>query len=181
MKNIKKVCSASNYFEHFFLLLFLLSVVVIQFLNFNSLFGVPVHIMSSAVELKIWAITAGLKKYKWIIKKKGKNLDHIVIIGKTKWNTIEVLINFWFKALSDSYINYDKFGSLNNVLMCYNEMKEKIKNPKNVVEYILFVLIFAQQRKVFFECTNFRATATQVFFARINLRACQFFLNLIKK
>ena len=148
MKNIKKVCSASNYFEHFFLLLFLLSVVVIQFLNFNSLFGVPIH-MSSAVELKIWTITAGLKKYKWIIKKKGKNLDHIVIIGKTKLNTIEVLINFWFKALSDSYINYDEFGSLNNVLKEYNEMKEKIKNPKNVVEYLI--------------CTNFRAAKESFF------------------
>ena len=37
------------------------------------------------------------------------------------------------KALIGSYINYDKFVSVNNVLRKYNKMKE-IKNPENVVE-----------------------------------------------
>ena len=45
---------------------FLLSVVVFQ------LVGVPVGITRSAVELKLCAITAGIKKYKSIIEKKGK-------------------------------------------------------------------------------------------------------------
>ena len=51
---------------------------------------------------------------------------------KTKLNSIEVLI---FKALIDSYINHDKFISVNNVLRGYNEMKEEIKNPAISVEY----------------------------------------------
>ena len=45
------------------------------------------------------------------------------------------------KALSGSYINHDEFASVNasvnNVLRDYNEMKEEIKNPENVVEYTL--------------------------------------------
>ena len=45
----------------------------------------------------------------------------------TKLNTIEVLIS---KALSGSYINNDKFVSVNNVLREFNEMKEEIKNPQ---------------------------------------------------
>ena len=37
----------------------------------------------------------------------------IVLLGKTKSDTIEALIS---KALIDSYINNDGFGSVNNVL-----------------------------------------------------------------
>ena len=55
--------------------------------------------------IKIFAITAGIKKYKSIIKKK-KNHDKIVLLEKDKLNTIEVLIS---KALIDSYISHDKF------------------------------------------------------------------------
>ena len=61
--------------------------------------------MSSAVVIKIFAITAGIKKYKSIIKKK-KNRDKIVLLEKDKLNTIEVLIS---KTLIDSYISHDKF------------------------------------------------------------------------
>ena len=37
---------------------------------FASLLGIPIGIMSSAVRLKICAITEGIKKYKSIIKEK---------------------------------------------------------------------------------------------------------------
>ena len=39
------------------------------------------------------------------------------------------------KALNDSYINYDEFVSINNMLREYNEMKEEIKYSENGVEY----------------------------------------------
>ena len=51
-----------------------------------------------------------------------------MLLAKTKLNAIEVLIS---KALIDSYINHDKFVSVNNVLRAYNEIKEEIKNPEN--------------------------------------------------
>ena len=49
-----------------------------------------------------------------------------MLLAKTKLNTI-VLIS---KALIDSYINHDKFVSVNNVLRKYNAMKEEIKYPE---------------------------------------------------
>ena len=55
--------------------------------------------MSSAIGLKIYAITAGIKKHKLIIKKKKKKHDEIVLLTKSKLNTIKVLI---FKALTDA-------------------------------------------------------------------------------
>ena len=69
-------------------------------------------------------MTAGIKKYKSIIKKKKKKYDKIVLLGQDKLNAIEVLIP---KTLINSYISHDEFGSVNNVLREYNEIKEEIK------------------------------------------------------
>ena len=55
-----------------------------------------------------------------------------MLLAKTKLNTIKVLIS---KRFIESYINHDKFVSVNNMLREYNEMKKEIKNPKNAVEY----------------------------------------------
>ena len=66
-KKHNNICSALNYFESF-LFLFLVSVVLFQFLQFASLAGVSVGIASSAAEINICSITAGIKKYKSIIK-----------------------------------------------------------------------------------------------------------------
>ena len=65
---------------------------------FASFLGIPIGIMSSAIGLKICAVTARIKRYKSIIKKKKKD-DKIVLLPKAKWNSIEVLIS---KALIDS-------------------------------------------------------------------------------
>ena len=72
--------------------------------TFASLFGIPKGIVSAAVGLKICAITSGIKKYKFIIKKKRKKHDEIVLLANTKLNTIEVLIS---RALIDAYISHD--------------------------------------------------------------------------
>ena len=93
---------------------------------FASLVWVPVGVTSSAVGLKICAITAGIKKYKSIIKENKNKNDKIALLQKTKWDTVEVLIS---KALIDSHISYVEFVSTNNVLREYYDMKEEIKIP----------------------------------------------------
>ena len=94
---------------------------------FASLIGILIGITSSAIGLKICAITAGIKKYKSIIKKKKKKHDKIVLLAKSKLNRIEVLIS---KALIDLNISRDEFVLINNVLKEYNKIKEEIKNLK---------------------------------------------------
>ena len=128
----KKMCRVLNYFKHF---LFFISVVSgVSISAFASLAGIPVGIGSSAVGLKICGITAGIKKYKLIIKKKRQKNDKIVLPGKAKLDTIDVLIS---KALIDSCISQDEFVSVNNLLREYSEMKEEIKNPQNAVDYAI--------------------------------------------
>ena len=82
-------------------------------------------LISPAVVLKVCAITAGIKKYKSIIKWKKKKHDEIVLLEKAKLNAIEVLIS---KSLIDSFMAHGEFVSVNNALREYNELKEEIKN-----------------------------------------------------
>ena len=61
---------------------------------FALLVGIPIGITSCALRLKICAITAGIKNYKSIIKKKKrKKYNKMVLLAKTKLNSIEVLIS----------------------------------------------------------------------------------------
>ena len=71
---------------------------------FTSLAGIPIGFISSAIRLKICAITAGIKKCKSIIKKKKKKHDKIVLLAKSKLNSIELLIS---KDLVDSNISHE--------------------------------------------------------------------------
>ena len=81
---------------------------------FVSLVGVAVGIASFAVGIKICAITAVIKKYKLIIKKKRKKHDKIALLGKANLENIEVLIVS--KTLIDLNSSHDKFVPVNNVL-----------------------------------------------------------------
>ena len=91
-KKHKKVCTTLNYIEHFPILASKITGYI-SVSDFTSLFGIHMRITSSAIGLKICAITAGIKKYQPIIKKKKKKHDKVVLLAKPKWNRIEVLIN----------------------------------------------------------------------------------------
>ena len=91
------------------------------------MFGIPIGITSSAMGLKIRVITSEIKKYKSIFKKKKIKHGKIVLLAKSKLNSIEVLIS---KVLIDPVISHDEFILINNVLKEYNEIKEEIKNLK---------------------------------------------------
>ena len=66
-----------------------------------------------------------------IIKKKKKKHVKIVLPGKDKLNTIEVIFS---KTLINSDISHDEFVSENNVLRGYTETKEEIKNYETSVK-----------------------------------------------
>ena len=98
-----------------------------------SLVCVPAGIAKSAVGLNIWVIIPRIKKYQLIFKRKKKKHDKIVLLGKDKLNSIEVLIS---NTLIDSYVSHDEFVSVSKVLREYYEMKEGIKYPETFVVYI---------------------------------------------
>ena len=73
---------------------------------FSSLLAIPIRINSFAIWWNICAITAGIKDYKSIIKKKRKKYVKIVLSAKSKLDNIEVLI---VRILIDSTITHNEF------------------------------------------------------------------------
>ena len=126
-KKHKKFWGVLNYIDH---LLIVISTITgcVSISGFTSLSGIPIAITSSAIGLKICAITAGTKRSKSITKKEKKKHDQIVLLAKSKLNSAEVLIS---KALIDSNINHDKLVLIDNVMKEFYDMKEEIKNSNN--------------------------------------------------
>ena len=78
--------------------------------------GIHIVITISAIELKICIITAGIKKYKSIIKKEKKKHDKIVLLAKSKLYIREFLTS---KAL------VDEFALTNDMLKEFYHLKEE--------------------------------------------------------
>ena len=91
-------------------LFYVLQLLCVSVSAFSFLVCIPIGITSSTIRSKICVITAGIKSYGSIIKKKkhGK----IVVLAKSKLNNVEVLI---CKALIDSSISHDEFIPINNM------------------------------------------------------------------
>ena len=88
----EKVYTTLNCNEH---LIILASIVTgcISISAFASLLGIPIGLTSSAIGLKICALTARIKKHKSKIKKRKKKHDKIVLLAKSKLYSIRVLIS----------------------------------------------------------------------------------------
>ena len=121
-KKHKNVCRVLNYIYHLLILMSTLTGCVL-ISAFASLICVFIGITSSAVGFKICAITAGIKKYKSIIKKK-KERDEIVLLAKSRLKSIEVLISI---TKIDSVISHVEFFLINIVWKEFNDIKLEIK------------------------------------------------------
>ena len=86
-KKYKKVCTTLNYIENVLILASRIPGSIL-FSTFVSLVGIPIWITSSAIGLRTCAITAEIKKYKSMIKKKKKKQDKIVLSANTKSSSI---------------------------------------------------------------------------------------------
>ena len=96
-------------------------VVVFQFTHLLHQLCVTVGITNTSVEKKLCNHCRD-QKVSVSYKIKQKKHEKIDLLGKDKLNIIEVSIS---KALIDSYISYDEFVSVNNVLRQYNQMEEE--------------------------------------------------------
>ena len=123
-KKHKKVFKVLNYIEH--------SLVIISAITgrasisaFASLVGILIGITTLVIGLKICVIVARIKNCKSRNRKNKRNRDKIVLLAKSKLNSIEVLI------YKDSNIIHDEFVLINNLLKEFYDMKEEIKNSNN--------------------------------------------------
>ena len=126
-KKHEKVYRVLIYIDHSLIVISTISGCV-SISAFASLFGISIGITSSVIELKVCAITAGIKKCKSMIKKRKKKHDKMILLGKSKLSSIEVLVSL---TLIDSNIIHDKLILINNVLKEFYDTKEEIKTSNN--------------------------------------------------
>ena len=118
LKSTKNVCTNLNHTEHF-LISASTFTQCISISAFTSLISIPVGIMSSAIGLKICAITAGIKRYKSIIKKKKKKHDKMLLLAKSKLNRISFSF-YLFHFISKKSTSIDLKKSVQNAIIISN-------------------------------------------------------------
>ena len=72
-KKQEKVFTTLNDIKHFLILAFTVTGCF-SISDFTFLIGIPIGIISSAIELQIFAIAAGIKKYKSKTRKRQRNI-----------------------------------------------------------------------------------------------------------
>ena len=94
-------------------------------ISFTSIIGAPVGIASASFNL-IFSLTTGIiKKLLNITRNKKKKHDEILMLAKSKLNSIETLIS---QALIDIEISHDEFITILNEKDKYEKMKDDLRS-----------------------------------------------------
>ena len=90
-----------------------------------SVVGAPVGIASASFTL-IFSLTTGIvKKLLNITRNKKKKHDKILMLAKSKLNSIETLVS---QALIDMEISHEEFNAIIREKQKYERMKENVRN-----------------------------------------------------
>ena len=122
-KNLSKYNAS---FEYFHKSLIVLSVLtgIISIASFATVIGGPVGIMSASCSL-IFSITTGfVKKFLKTIRNKKKKHNKIVMLARSKLNSIESKIS---EALINNEISHEDVMTILNEEKKYRELKESIR------------------------------------------------------
>ena len=118
----KKLNKYIAIFDYIYKILIVLSATTggISIISFTSTIGVPVGIVSASFTL-IFSITTGIiKKLLTTAIKKKKKHDQILMLAKSKYNSIETLIS---EVLNDINISHKEFMTILNEKDKYEKMK----------------------------------------------------------
>ena len=136
--NQKKSCSKklSKYvavFDYIDQVLIVLSAESggVSIISFTSIVGAPVGIASASLTL-IFSLTTGIvKKLLNITRKKKKKHDKILMLAKSKLNSIETLIS---QALIDMEISHEEFITILKEKDKYEKMKKNLRSESEKYE-----------------------------------------------
>ena len=92
---------------------------------FTSIVGAPVGIASASLTLFFSLTTGIVKKLLNITRNKKKKHDKILMLAKSKLNSIETLIS---QALIDMDISHEKFVTILKEKDKYEKMKENLRS-----------------------------------------------------
>ena len=100
-------------------------LVEYQLFHLSSIIGVPAGIASASFTL-IFSLTSGIiKKLLSTTKKKKKMHDQILMLAKSKFNSIETLIS---QVLNVTEISHEEFITIFKEKDRYGKMKENMRD-----------------------------------------------------
>ena len=123
----KKLSKYVTEFDYIDKILIILSATTggVSIFSFTSVIGAPARIASASFTL-IFSITTGIvKKLLNITRNKKKKHDKILMLAKSKFNSIETLIS---QALNDMEISHEEFITIFKEKDRYEKMKKNIKD-----------------------------------------------------
>ena len=122
-KNLSKYISSLDYFDKSLYVLSILSGSI-SITSFASVIGVPAGIIGASCSFT-FSITSGfVKRFLKTIRNKKKKHNKIVMLARSKLNSIESKIS---KALMDNEISHEDFETIINEEKKYRELKESIR------------------------------------------------------
>ena len=122
-KNISKYIAPLDYSDKSLNVLSMLSGSI-SITSFASVIGVPAGIIGASCSFT-FSITSGfVKRFLKTIRNKKKKHNKIVMLARSKLNSIESKIS---KALMDNEISHEDFETIINEEKKYRELKESIR------------------------------------------------------
>ena len=132
----KKLNKYVTIFDYIDKILIVLSATTggVSIISFTTIVGAPVGIASASLTLFFSLTTGIVKKLLNVTRKKKKKHDKILMLAKSKFNSIETLIS---QALNDMEISHEEFITIFKEKDRYEKMKEnisdKIENEKQEI------------------------------------------------
>ena len=123
-KKLSKYITAFDYLEK---IINVLSATTggVSIISFTSIFGAPVGIASAIFTVIFTLATGILNKLLNITRNKKKKHDEILMLAKSKLNSIETLIS---QALIDMEISHEEFITILNEKDKYEKMKDNLRS-----------------------------------------------------
>ena len=123
-KKLSKYVAAFDYIDK---ILIVLSATTggVSIISFTSIIGAPVGIASASFTL-IFSLTTGIiKKLLSITRNKKKNHNKILLLAKSKLDSIKTLVS---QALIDMEISHEEFITILNETSKYEKMKGNVRS-----------------------------------------------------
>ena len=122
-KNLSKYIASFEYLDKSLIVL-LVATGSISIASFATAIGAPVGIMSASCSLAFSITTGFVKKFLKTIRNKKKKHNKIVMLARSKLNSIESKIS---EALINNEISHEDFMTILNEEKKYRELKESIR------------------------------------------------------
>ena len=122
-KKLNKYVAVFDYIDQALIVLSATSSGV-SIISFTSIVGAPVGIASASLTLFFSLTTGIVKKLLNITRNKKKKHDKILMLAKSKLNSIETLIS---QALIDMDISHEEFVTILNEKDEYEKMKDNLR------------------------------------------------------